>query len=229
MNEKNLAHKQEVVSEISEKFKSSTSSVVVEYRGLKVSEITDLRSKLRAEGIDFKVYKNKMAQRAATNEGFEELVEALTGPNAIAFSDDAVAPSRILAEFAKKNKALVLKSGIVEGKVVGVDTIKELASLPNRDGLLAMFIGMLQSPMRNFAYAVKQVSELEDREVATEGEAPAVEAVAEPAEETVAEASEEVKAEPVEDAAPVEETPAEETVEETVEETTETVETETKE
>lgn len=190
MNEKNLALKQDVVSEITDKLKNAQSTVVVEYRGLKVAEITELRRQLRAEGIDFKVYKNKLAQRAAEEAGYESLVESLTGPNAIAFSDDAVAPSRVLAKFAKKNKALVLKSGIVEGKVVDLDTIKELSELPNREGLLAMFIGMLQSPMRDFAYAVKQVSELEDRngaEAVVAEEPVAEEAVVEVETETAVE------------------------------------------
>ena len=78
-----------------------------------------------------------MSQRAAEAAGFNELTEQLTGPNAIAFSDDAVAPSRVLAKFAKKHDKLVLKGAIVEGKVVGVDTIKELSSLPNREGMLS--------------------------------------------------------------------------------------------
>ena len=133
-----LESKKAVVSEIQEKMTASQSTVVVEYRGLTVAEVTELRRSLRAEGIEFKVYKNSMSQRAAEAAGFNELTEQLTGPNAIAFSDDAVAPSRVLAKFAKKHDKLVLKGAIVEGKVVGVDTIKELSSLPNRDGMLSV-------------------------------------------------------------------------------------------
>lgn len=159
MNQSTLDCKKAVVSEIQEKFSGSQSSVVVEYRGLTVAEVTDLRRKLRAEGIEFKVYKNSMAQRAAENAGYQGLTENLTGPNAIAFSDDAVAPSRVLATFAKKHEKLVLKGAVVEGKVVNVDTIKELALLPNKEGMLSMLLGCLQSPVRSFACAVKAVAD----------------------------------------------------------------------
>lgn len=139
-----------------------------------------------------------MSQRAAVEAGFEELAEALKGPNAIAFSDDAIAPSRVLAKFAKKNKQLVLKTGIVEGKVVDIETIKELSELPNREGLLSMFVGMLQSPMRKFAYAIKQVSELAPEEV-TETVEAAPEVVEEATPEVVEEAAPEVVEEVVEE------------------------------
>ena len=159
MNPSILESKKLVVAEITEKLKSSASSVVVEYRGLTVAEVTELRRELRKEGIEIKVYKNSYAQRAAADLGFEALSESLTGPNAIAFGTDAVAPSRILAKFAKKHKALILKGALVEGKVVGVDTVTTLATLPNRDGMISMILGMLQSPVRNFAYALSQVAE----------------------------------------------------------------------
>lgn len=159
MREEVLTSKKELVDEISGKFESSASAVVVEYRGLSVAQVTDLRRQLRSEGIDFKVYKNTMTRRAVEKSGFEGLLDSLVGPNAIAFSDDAVAPSRVLANFAKKNKALVIKQGIVEGKVLGVDEIKEISQLPNREGMIAMLLGALQSPIRDFAWAVKQISE----------------------------------------------------------------------
>ncbi|MDO4501234.1 MAG: 50S ribosomal protein L10 [Erysipelotrichaceae bacterium] len=159
MNQAVLSAKRDVVTEISTKIKDSDSVVVVEYRGLSVAEVTELRRNLRAEGIDFKVYKNTMVERAVEECGFGELKSSLTGPNAIAFSKDAVAPARVLSKFAKDHKALVLKSGIVEGKVVGLDTIKELASLPNREGMLSMLLSCLQSPVRSFACVVKAVAD----------------------------------------------------------------------
>ena len=159
MNPSILESKKLVVAEITDKLKSSASSVVVEYRGLTVAEVTELRRELRKEGIEIKVYKNSYAQRAAADLGYEALNEALTGPNAIAFGSDAVAPSRILAKFAKKHKALILKGALVEGKVVGVDTVTTLSTLPNRDGMISMILGMFQSPVRNFAYALSQVAE----------------------------------------------------------------------
>jgi len=159
MNQSILESKKAVVGEISEKLKSSESSVVVEYRGLSVREVTELRRLLLKEGIDFKVYKNSYFERAADDLGFSELKKSLTGPNAFAFSSDAVAPSRILAKFAKKHKFLVLKGGVVEGKVVDADTIITLSKLPNREGMISMVLGMLQSPVRSFAYALAQIAE----------------------------------------------------------------------
>ena len=162
MNQNVLSAKQAVVSEISEKLKNSESTVVVEYRGLTVAEVTELRRNLRAENVEMKVYKNTMVERAAEECGYSELKEALKGPNAFEFSTDATAPARILANFAKKHEALVLKQGIVEGKVVSVETIKELSSLPNRDGMLSMLLSCLQSPVSSFARAVKAVADAKE-------------------------------------------------------------------
>ncbi len=159
MNQSIIDSKITVVNEVKEKFESSSSAVVVEYRGLSVKEVTELRRLLLKEGIDFKVYKNSMVERAANGLGYSELTESLKGPNAFAFSKDAVAPARVLAKFAKKNELLVLKGGVVEGKVVDVNTIKTLASLPGREGMISMILGMLQSPVRKFAYAISQVAE----------------------------------------------------------------------
>lgn len=176
-----LEAKQAVVAEISNKLANSASTVVVEYRGLSVAEVTELRRELRKENVEFKIYKNSMSTRAAEASGFTDLVQHLTGPNAIAFSnDDAVAPSRVLAKFAKKHDALVFKSGIVEGKVVDVNTLKELSSLPNKEGMLSMLLSCLQSPVRSFACVVKAVA---DAKEGNGTEAPVVTEVA--AEEAV--------------------------------------------
>ncbi|MCI8540591.1 MAG: 50S ribosomal protein L10 [Erysipelotrichaceae bacterium] len=159
MNEAIINSKKAVVTEIADKMKEAQSTVIVEYRGLSVAEVTQLRRELRAENVDFKVYKNSLAQRAAEAAGASELVKDLIGPNAIAFGNDAVAPARVLAKFAKDHEALVLKSGIVEGKVVGLDTIQKLSVLPNREGMIAKFMGCLQSPVRKFAVALNAVKE----------------------------------------------------------------------
>ncbi len=159
MKQATLDAKVGLVQEIQEKLTNASSSVVVEYRGLTVAQVSELRRELRSEGVEFKVYKNSMVTRAAEAAGFGELNEQLTGPNAIAFGTDAVAPSRILAKFAKKHEALVLKGAIVEGKVVGVDTINELSNLPNREGMLSMLLSCLQAPIRDFACVVKAVAD----------------------------------------------------------------------
>lgn len=154
-----LEAKQQVVNEISGKFNNAQSAVVVEYRGLTVAQVTELRRNLRAEGVEYKVYKNSLSQRAAEACGYGDLVDSLTGPNAIAFGSDAVAPARILAKFAKKHDKLVIKGGIVEGKIVSLETINELAGLPNRDGMIAMLLGCLQAPMRDLALTIKALAE----------------------------------------------------------------------
>lgn len=186
MNQAVLSNKQALVSEISDKIRNSQSTVVCEYRGLSVAEVTELRRALRAEDVDFKVYKNTMVERACDETGFGDLKDTLNGPNAFAFSTDATAPARILAKFAKKHKALVLKKGIVEGKVVDEDMIKELSSLPNRDGMLSMLLSCLQSPVSSFARVVKAVADAKGGAPA-EASAPAEEvAAAAPAEEAKA-------------------------------------------
>ena len=190
MNQAVLSQKQALVTEISDKMKNSESTVVCEYRGLSVAEVTELRNNLREENVELKVYKNTMVERACEDCGFAELKDVLVGPNAFAFSTDATAPARVLAKFAKKHKALVLKSGIVEGKVVDEATIKELSLLPNRDGMLSMLLSCLQSPVSSFARVVKAVADAKGTDApATEAAeaAPAVEETPAPVEETKAE------------------------------------------
>lgn len=157
MNQAILDSKKAVVDEIAGKFNEAASTVVVEYRGLSVAEVTQLRRDLREEGVEFKVYKNSMVTRAAEVANVEGLKENLTGPNAIAFGEDAVAPSRVLVNFAKDHQALVIKAGVVDGEVVGVDTITKLSKLPNRDGMISMILGCFQAPVRKFAYALSAV------------------------------------------------------------------------
>jgi large subunit ribosomal protein L10 len=158
MNKDILAQKEADVAALSEKMGNSSSIVVVEYRGLTVSEITALRRALRAEGVDMKVYKNSIAARAAEKLGYD-LSEALTGPNALVFGADQVAPARVLADFAKTHDKLILKNGVVDGAVVDEATIKTLASLPNKDGMLAKFASTLNAPVIKFALTIKALAE----------------------------------------------------------------------
>ncbi|MFS8631311.1 MAG: 50S ribosomal protein L10 [Bacillales bacterium] len=157
--------KKKIVEEITEKLNSSVSTIIVDYRGLNVSEITELRKQLREAGVEFKVYKNTLMRRAAEAVGLEGLTEFLTGPNAVAFSkEDVVAPAKILNEFAKKNEALEIKTGVIEGNIATLEQIKELAELPSREGLLSMLLSVLQAPMRNFALVVKAVAEQKEEQ-----------------------------------------------------------------
>ena len=153
------------VEEIAEKFKSAASVVVVDYRGLTVGQATELRKQLREAGVEFKVYKNSLARRAAEIAGLEAINEFLTGPNAIAFSnEDVVAPAKIINEFAKKNEALEIKAGIIEGTLASEADVKALAELPSREGLLSMLLSVLQAPVRNFALATKAVAEQKEEQ-----------------------------------------------------------------
>jgi len=157
--------KQQIVTEIADKLKNSVSTVVVDYRGLSVAEVTELRKQLREAGVEFKVYKNSMTRRAAEATGLAGLNAALTGPNAIAFStEDVVAPAKILNDFAKKHEALELKAGVIEGNVATAEEVKALADLPSREGLLSMLLSVLQAPIRNLALVTKAVAEQKEEQ-----------------------------------------------------------------
>ncbi|WP_042478601.1 50S ribosomal protein L10 [Bacillus ndiopicus] len=153
------------VQEIADKFQAAASVVVVDYRGLTVGQVTELRKQLREAGVEFKVYKNTLTRRAAEVANVAGINEHLTGPNAIAFSnEDVVAPAKIINEFAKKNEALEIKAGIIEGTVASLEDVKALAELPSREGLLSMLLSVLQAPMRNFALATKAVADQKEEQ-----------------------------------------------------------------
>jgi len=159
--------KSQHVDAISEQLKNSVSTVLVDYRGLSVSEMTELRKQLRDAGVEFKVYKNTMTRRAAEKAELTEISEFLTGPNALAFSnEDVIAPAKIINEFAKDHEALEIKAGIIEGTFTPAEDVKAIATLPNKDGLVSMLLSVLQAPVRNFAYAVKAVGEQKENEEA---------------------------------------------------------------
>ncbi|EGQ2709905.1 50S ribosomal protein L10 [Staphylococcus pseudintermedius] len=152
--------KKQQVDVIADQLKGSVSTVVVDYRGLTVAEVTELRKQLREANVQYKVYKNTMLRRAAEKAGIEGLDEFLTGPTAVAFTtEDVVAPAKVIAGFAKEHEALEIKSGIMEGGVITADEVKTVGSLPSHEGLVSMLLSVLQAPMRNFAYAVKAVGE----------------------------------------------------------------------
>ena len=151
MNQTVLESKKGVVSEISEKFTNSSSTVVAEYRGLSVAEVTELRRALRAEGAEMKVYKNTLASKAADAAGFGDLKEVLTGPNAIAFGGDETGAARVMANFAKKHDALKLKGGIVEGKVAEASELAKYAAIPSREGLLTMLAAGLMGTVKDLS------------------------------------------------------------------------------
>lgn len=160
--------KQPIVAEISEVIKDAQSVVLVDYRGLTVEEDTALRKQLREAGVNYKVYKNTLMNFAFKGTDFEALAPYLNGPSAIAVStDDATAPARIIAEFAKKAKNLEIKAGVVEGDLYDAKGMAAIASIPSRDVLISKLLGSLQSPITNFARVIKQIAE-KDGEVAAE-------------------------------------------------------------
>ncbi len=160
-----IEQKKQLVEEIKDKLVSSETVVVVDYRGLDVAAVTELRKQLREEGVDFKVYKNTMTRRAVEAAELNELSDVLVGPSALAFSkDDAVAPARIIKKFAKENEALEIKGGVIQGSVATIDQLQELADLPNYEGMVSMLLSVLQAPIRNLAYAAKAVAEQKEEQ-----------------------------------------------------------------
>lgn len=160
--------KQPIVAEISEVIKDAQSVVLVDYRGLTVEEDTALRKQLREAGVNYKVYKNTLMNFAFKGTDFEALAPYLNGPSAIAVStEDATAPARVIAEFAKKAKNLEIKAGVVEGDLYDAKGMQAIAAIPSRDVLLSKLLGSLQSPITNFARVIKQVAE-KDGEVVAE-------------------------------------------------------------
>lgn len=163
MNKQVIAQKEAVVSTIAEAVKGAQSVSVVEYRGLTVSQVESLRRELRKSGSELKVFKNTLVQRAVESLGYQELNDMLAGPNALVFSnEDAVSAPKVLAKFAKKNENLVLKGGIVDGRVIDEKELKVVATLPNKEGLLSMLLGCLTSPVVKFACAVKEIAKQQE-------------------------------------------------------------------
>lgn len=184
--------KQPIVEEISAHIKDAQSVVLVDYRGLTVEQDTELRRNLREAGVVYKVYKNTYMTRAFKDTAYESLTQYLEGPSAVAIStDDATAPARLLAEFAKKADKLEIKAGVVEGTVYDAKGISSIASIPSRDVLISKLLGSLQSPITNFARVMNQLAEKGGASAASASaeEAAPAEAAA-PAEETAAPAEE---------------------------------------
>lgn len=178
MKERVLQAKKDVVAEIVENINSAQSMVLVEYRGLSVAELTELRKQYRESGVNYKVYKNTLMQFAFKEAGLEDFCEFLTGPNALAFGmDDPASVAKITQNFAKEHDKLVIKAGVVDGEIIGLDKIKSLASLPSREVLIAQVLGGFNAPIQGFAnvctgtlsslvYALNAVKEKKEQEAA---------------------------------------------------------------
>jgi len=149
-----------IIDEIKGYVDKASAAVLVDYRGLTVEEDTRLRKALREAGVVYKVYKNTYLKRAFEGTVFTELNQHLEGPTAIAFGiEDATAPARVLAEFAKKAPNLEFKGGVVEGVYYDVKGLEKVAQIPSRDVLISKLLGSLQSPIANMARVLKQIAE----------------------------------------------------------------------
>ena len=208
-SEKVLEQKKVTVAALIEKLKAAQAGVLVDYRGLTVSEDTELRRKLREAGVEYTVVKNTLTRFAAKEVGLEELDEMLNGPTSLAISDsDPVAPAKIISDFAKKNDKIEIKAGFLDGKVISLDEVKTLANTPSRDTLIAKIMGSLNAPISDLVRTLQALVDNGVEPADITKEAPAAEETA-PVEEAPA-----AEAPATEEVAPAEETPAEEKTEE---------------
>ena len=140
------------VAEIKEKLAKSNAIILTDYRGLNVQAITELRRQMKEAGVEYKVIKNTLARFAAREAGLENIEQFLEGPTAAAFGyDDPVIPAKVIAEFAKKYKQLEVKGGLLAGKVLQKEKVKELADLPPKEILLGKVLGGMMSPISGLA------------------------------------------------------------------------------
>ncbi len=159
MNKKALDAKKKAVEEITAGLQESKSFSIVSYHGLTVANLTELRSKLAEKGAHLGVYKNTMVARALKAQGIEGLDSYLEGPNAFVFSKEPQDGPSVLLRFSRYHEELVLRAGLVEGKVVDEKGLKDVAKLPSKEVLLSMFCMVLNEPVAGFARAVKGVAE----------------------------------------------------------------------
>ncbi|MCQ2437103.1 MAG: 50S ribosomal protein L10 [Clostridia bacterium] len=143
---KNLEIKKTVVADIKDKLDRAQTVVLVDYRGLNVEEVTDLRNQLRAKGVEYAVLKNTMINLAIEGRGWDEMKASLEGPTAVAFGyEDMIAPAKILSDFAKKSKKLTIKCGVCDGAFLNAEGVEALAALPSKEVLIARIMGSMMS------------------------------------------------------------------------------------
>jgi large subunit ribosomal protein L10 len=150
-------YKIDAVDEMKERLGRTKALVITDYRGLTVSEMTDLRARLRKEGVEYKIVKNRLAKIALKESGMNTMDDYLKGMTALAFGvHDAVGPAKVLTGFAKDNTKLKVLAGLMENEVLDVPALQELASTPPREVLLGRLLGSLQSPVQNVVYCLNQ-------------------------------------------------------------------------
>jgi large subunit ribosomal protein L10 len=157
---KNHDVKAVVVNQAKEKLEKASSFVLVDYKGINVEDVTELRSRFRAAGVEYKVYKNTLVKRATSEIGLSAIHEQLQGTVAIAFGyGDVVAPAKVLNQFIKEHPktTISVKAGVVEGKIMDAAQMRALGDLPSKEILLSMLLGALQGSIRNLAYSLDQI------------------------------------------------------------------------
>lgn len=153
-----LEQKQAIVAELAEQLKNSPAGVVVNYQGITVDADTKMRKALREAGVTYTVMKNSLTGRACEEVGLGEMKEYLKGMTAIAIgSNDAVAPAKVLKEYADKIESFEIVAGYLDGKVVDKATVEHLASIPSKEVLIAKLLGSIKSPLYGFAYAIQAI------------------------------------------------------------------------
>lgn len=165
MSKAAIAEKEKFVNAFAEELKSAKAILIINYLGLTVEEVTDMRKDLRDNDVKMKVVKNTYLRRAAAKAGIEGLEDTFVGPTAVVYTDNAddiTEPARIVSKYEDDFEAIEIKGGVLEGKLTSKEQIKELAAIPGREGLLSMLVSVLQAPVRDFAYAVKAVAEKEE-------------------------------------------------------------------
>lgn len=157
--------KEAKVKEIKERIDRAQAVIFADYRGLTVEEDTELRRKFREAGVEYKVLKNTLTSIAAKESGINGIDKFLAGPTSFAFGyDDPTTPARILNDFSKDHKKLELKGGLVQGEIFDAGKIKELATIPPKEVLIAKLLGSIKSPLSNFAYLVNAIKEKKEQE-----------------------------------------------------------------
>jgi len=147
----NRSEKEAVINDVTGLAAKAQTLVIAEYRGITVADMTKLRASARSQGVSLSVLKNTLARRAVNGSSFEVLVDQMTGPLIYGFSEDAVAAAKVVADFAKTNEKLVTRGGAFGGKALDVNGVKQLASIPSREVLLAQLCGLLMSPISRTA------------------------------------------------------------------------------
>ena len=155
----NRSEKEAVISDVTGLAAKAQTLVIAEYRGITVADMTKLRNNARSAGVSLSVLKNTLARRAVAGSAFEGVADQMSGPLIYGFSVDAVAAAKVVTEFAKTNDKLVIRAGAYGGKALDVNGVKQLASIPSKEVLLAQLLGLMQSPISRTARVLAALAE----------------------------------------------------------------------